>query len=155
MAADNSSPILDELRLILPDGFQREQIYCDPPNKWKRVTDSSMVKELVKYYPAWNGVELVRVGGTEYGDEVVVTSTDPVSPHGAIYAIGEMAGPTGLEDWPESMVRLGLTAKEWIDRVMDFGDDYCVSPGSIDEDLGVRADEYRSKLRVLNPDIDW
>lgn len=155
MDANNLSSILDELRLVLPSGFQCEQIYCLPPDKWKRVTDSSTVKELVKYNPAWSGVELIRIGGTQYGDEVVVTSPDPISPKGAIYAIGEMAGPEDAELWPECMIRLGLTAKEWIDRVMDFGDDFCVCPGSLDDDLGDRADEYRAQIRALNPGIDW
>lgn len=155
MAIENESPILTELRLLSPDGFEREQIICYPPSQWKHVTQSSMVEDLVKYHHAWDGVEFVRVGGTQYGDEVVITSADPVSSEGAIYAMGEMDGPKNNEHWPEGVIRLGLSAKEWVDRVTDFGDDYCVCPGSLDEDLGDRADEYRARLRALNPGLDW
>lgn len=149
------SPILTELCLIVPEGFEREQVYCDPPDEWKDVTSRSMMKDLVKHFPAWKGVKAVRVGGTEYGDEIIVTGPDPLSPSGAIYADGGMAGPVGVQNWPESMLRLGFTAKQWVDRVNEYGDDYCVSPGSIDDELGERATAYRNALRSLNPGVSW
>jgi hypothetical protein len=155
MVAIQESPILTELCLILPEGCKWDHLYCDSPGKWKDVTNKSMMKDLVKHFPAWQGVRAIRVGGTEYGDEVFVTGPDPLSPNGAIYADGEMAGPQDIENWPECMLRLGFTAEQWIDRVNEFGDDYCVCPGSIDQLLGERAHDYRQALRALNPGINW
>lgn len=70
MFAIQDSIILTELCLILPEGFERDHMYCDPPEKWKDVTNSSMMKNMVKNFPAWQGVKVMSVGGTQYGDEV-------------------------------------------------------------------------------------
>jgi hypothetical protein len=174
-------PLLVQLARLLPDGQEFDQltIYC--PNDWENQTESSDFKEISRHYKAWSGVDCVCVGSSCYGDTVLVTKTDPVSHAGGIYLLGpDVAGPEGNDNWPAGLLRLELSTFAWVNRLRDFGDEFAVSPGGIEEAIAEklntqeeslrpiserdsqgegnsskRAEQYRDVLRSLNPGLSW
>ena len=149
------SDILTELKELFPKGSEFRQFQIYHPKEWKSYTADSQIKEIKELFPAWQDTDFVLVGATDFGDAIVVTDSDPISPNGAIYMAGEGFCMNEAKDWPESMLRLGMTAKQWHDRVKTYGDEPAIAAGSVDEELGSRAQDYRQQIKLLNPSIDW
>ena len=146
--------ILRDLSVLVPSGLELDHLTIYPPNRWKDRTLASLIKEIVQYYPTWSDTKFVLIGGSHFGDEVLVTQGDPISSSGAIYISGSGAGGRqSIKEWPESMLRLSINAKDWIDRLKKYGDEFAVALGSLDDALGDKAAEYRSLILQLNPGL--
>jgi len=151
----NDLTILADLRKLYPKGAEFRQFQIYSPNNWKPYTSNGQILELKEYFKAWETTEFVLIGGTDYGDAIVVTDCDPLSEAGAIYMVGEGFNMDEAENWPESILRLGIDAAQWHDRIQAYKDEPAITPGSIDEELGDRAATYREQIKELNPAIAW
>ena len=147
--------ILKELAKLFPDGEEFRQLQIYPSDQWRSYTNDSPVRELIKYFPSWGQSEFILIGGTDFGDAIIVTNSDPISESGAIYILGEGFGVNGSNDWPEGLLCLGHSATQWNERIQSFGDEPAIAPGSIDEELGERAENYNHQMRAMNPGLTW
>ncbi|MEM9348218.1 MAG: hypothetical protein AAGB26_16545 [Planctomycetota bacterium] len=147
--------ILVDLKKLYPKGAEFRQFQIYPPKRWKSYTSNGQILELKDYFKAWEKTEFILIGGTDYGDAIVVTDSDPLTETGAIYMVGEGFDMDETEDWPESVLRLGIDAAQWHDRIRAYKGEPAITPGSIDEELGDRAATYREQIKELNPAITW
>ena len=137
-------------------GFRRRSLNLIPRNEW-RPDGAYFWDSLIEQVPEWNHVQYSWIATSCYGDEVILTKNSPLYEGIAIYIHGpDISGPVNdIQAWIQNIIYLGSSYEEWMDRVETYGDEHSIGPGGIDNDLGVKADEYREIYRKLNPGLTW
>jgi len=106
--------------------------------------------------PAWANLEYEWIASSCFGDQIILTNNSPIHAGPAIYMHGpDVGGPNSNNlNWPEYILHLGSSVKEWIARLERFGDEYSVCPGVIDDELD-SPNTYCEIYRQLNPGLEW
>ena len=107
---------------------------------------------------AWRQFSAIRIGVSNFGDDIVYVLSAPSAPSGSIMMFGfEVAGPGGTgPDVFESSLLLARSLEAWIVRLEQHNwIEYGIVPGMIDELPLVQQGEVRSHFRSLNPAITW
>jgi hypothetical protein len=106
--------------------------------------------------PAWANLEYQWIARSVFGDQIILTQNSPIHDGSVVYMHGpDVAGPqSGNPNWLDNILVLGFSVDEWLARIEKFGDEFSVTPGSIDELLEA-PEEYRGIYRELNPGLPW
>jgi hypothetical protein len=106
--------------------------------------------------PAWKDLEYEWIASSCFGDQIILTHDSPIHAGSAVYMHGpDVGGPdSNNPNWPDNVLYLGSSVKEWIGRLKRFGDEYSVIPGDIDNLLD-EPEVYREIYRRLNPGLPW
>jgi hypothetical protein len=107
--------------------------------------------------PAWTSCDAIRLGASDYGDEICYMLNCPVASKGSIMAFGEVAGSggTGPHTLGGSLV-LSASFDSWISRLKADGwTEFGITPGEIAMISADRIETIQQHFRSLNPKINW
>ena len=136
--------------------------YQDPnleifPPQLRRTSGAYFWDGLIEYALAWRELRYVWIAKSQFGDQIILTDNSPLHAGTALYMHGpDVAGPICENPaWLENIIYLGPSVEAWLERVKHFQGEHSICPGSIDEELGPTAAEYRAIYRELNPGLLW
>jgi hypothetical protein len=129
--------------------FRPELFKCSESYHWDEFVSSNNY---------WQGFKYVWIGVSSYGDHIVDTQSGVPDgiPYGILMMGPDVAGPRSpCGQWPECMLYLGNSIDSWLIRVKEYGDEYSIAPGSINDALGSRSEQYKQIYRKMNPGLQW
>ena len=127
-----------------------------PRDEW-RTSGAYFWDDYVENLPAWRDLRYTWIARSRFGDQIIITENSPLHSGTALYMHGpDVAGPIHNNPaWIENIIYLGPSVEAWLARIEQFGDEHSICPGSIDDILVEKANEYRTIYRELNPGLRW